>query len=48
MILFNAIIIIVILVFVWLDVSWQELRRSIFLEGVIGLTFIMKICIALK
>jgi len=35
---FNVLIIVMILVYGPFDVSWQELGRPIFLEGVFGLT----------
>jgi hypothetical protein len=38
MIVFNVLIIVMILICVSLDVSWEELRRPTFLEGIFGLT----------
>jgi hypothetical protein len=38
MIVFSLLIIVLILLCVSLDVSWEELRRPTFLEGIFGLT----------
>jgi uncharacterized lipoprotein len=39
---FNVLLIVMILVYGPFDVSWQELGRPIFLEGVFGLTQLQK------
>jgi hypothetical protein len=41
---FNVLLIVMILVYGPFDISWQELGRPIFLEGVFGLTHFFRHC----